>query len=89
MNREIDRILKKHDKVDDLAAGEIVHRLVLTGIDDRAGSGRITGDWIVYGKHEGLNYYLALATHEQAFDPDAFLDFLKVHAADDFPFIFG
>lgn len=27
--------------------------------------GGLTGDWIIYGKHEGANYYLDLATHEE------------------------
>jgi hypothetical protein len=27
---------------------------------------RLTGEWIVFGKHEGLNYYLTLATHDKA-----------------------
>jgi hypothetical protein len=26
---------------------------------------RLTGEWIVFGKHEGLNYYLTLATHDK------------------------
>ncbi len=26
---------------------------------------RLTGEWIVFAKHQGLNYYLTLATHDQ------------------------
>jgi len=27
--------------------------------------GRITGEWIVFAKYEGQNYYLSLATHDR------------------------
>jgi hypothetical protein len=27
---------------------------------------RLTGEWIVFAKHEGLNYYLTLTTHDKA-----------------------
>jgi hypothetical protein len=26
---------------------------------------RLTGEWIIFAKHEGLNYYLTLATHDK------------------------
>jgi predicted transcriptional regulator len=26
---------------------------------------RLTGEWIVFAKHEGRNYYLTLATHDK------------------------
>jgi hypothetical protein len=26
----------------------------------------MTGDWIIFAKHEGQNFYLGLATHEEA-----------------------
>ena len=27
---------------------------------------RLTGEWIVFARHEGLNYYLSLATHDKS-----------------------
>ena len=27
---------------------------------------RLTGEWIVFAKHEGLNYYLSLAAHNNS-----------------------
>ena len=26
--------------------------------------GKLTGEWIVYAVHEGLNYYLCITSHE-------------------------
>jgi len=35
---------------------------------DRSRQGRLTGHWIVFAEHEGRNYYLCLATHEEGDD---------------------
>lgn len=31
---------------------------------------RLTGEWIVFAKHEGLNYYLTLTTHDRTLHQD-------------------
>lgn len=31
---------------------------------------RLTGEWIVFAKHEGQNYYLSLATHDKTTHED-------------------
>jgi hypothetical protein len=31
---------------------------------------RLTGEWIVFAKHEGQNYYLSLATHDKSTHED-------------------
>jgi energy-coupling factor transporter ATP-binding protein EcfA2 len=38
---------------------------------DRARTRELTGEWIVFAKHEGKNYYLCLAGHEEG-DDDIF-----------------
>jgi hypothetical protein len=43
----------------------LVHRLYVDGFEERAAQ-RLTGDWIIFAKHDGQNYYLDLATHEEA-----------------------
>lgn len=52
------------------------------GVRDRL-SGNATGDWIVYANHEGLNYYLCIAKH----DEDEFILNTIKFCADEFPFI--
>jgi hypothetical protein len=68
--------------------GELVHRFTIGGISERADAGRLTGDWIIFGKRDGQNYYLDLATHEEGDDPEQLLQKLRVSGQIDFPFLF-
>jgi hypothetical protein len=64
-------------------------RIVRQGYEDRVDRG-LTGDWIVFGKHGGLNYYLDIATHEEGEDANAanLLRKIKNASAAEFPFLF-
>jgi hypothetical protein len=31
---------------------------------ERANDGRLTGEWIVFAKQDGVNYYLTLGVHQ-------------------------
>lgn len=73
-NRDLTHMLhdvaKTHGEYLDRWPGIVAHRLVVDGYKDRSERG-LTGDWIVFGKHAGQNYYLDLATHrEGADDPE-------------------
>jgi hypothetical protein len=35
------------------------------GLEDRIAKQKITGDWIIFAKHEGQNYYLGLGPHPE------------------------
>lgn len=53
----------------DVPAHQLPHHLVLRGYTERAGNGApdgspaLTGEWIVYAKHQGRHYYLTLGKH--------------------------
>lgn len=42
---------------------ELSHRVTVEPFEQRAAEGQLTGEWIVFAKHEARNYYLCLATH--------------------------
>jgi len=42
---------------------EIAHRVTIEPIENRAKDKRLTGEWIIFAKHHGKNYYLCLNTH--------------------------
>jgi hypothetical protein len=43
---------------------ELAHAATVEQIEQREDAGELTGEWIIFAKHEGQNYYLCLATHE-------------------------
>jgi hypothetical protein len=73
--------------------GYIAHHLVIQGYEERVKSIEfgLTGDWIIYAKHSGENYYLSLATHEEGTkeNVDALLLKLNNGCYVDFPFLFA
>ena len=42
---------------------EFSHRLTMEQLERHSNAGKLTGEWIVFAKHDGTNYYLCLATH--------------------------
>jgi hypothetical protein len=67
----------------------LTHELIMGGLNDRIAAKRMTGDWIIFAKHERLNYYLDLATHEEARRaPDQLMAKLRDGSACEFPFLF-
>ncbi len=44
---------------------QLADKFITKAFYDRAEQFGLTGDWIIYAKHEGSNYYLDLATHEE------------------------
>lgn len=52
--------------------GEMAHAVTHGALEERENQSKLTGEWIVFTKHQGQNYYLTLATHttedQQTFD---------------------
>ncbi len=65
----------------------ICHMLVVDGYTDRAHFG-LTGDWIIFAKHNGENFYLDLASHEEGDAPETLITKLRQGSAAEFPFLF-
>lgn len=67
--------------------GIAAYRMVIDGYTHRAKRG-LTGDWIIFGKHAGKNYYLDLATHHEGDEPERLYEKLRQGSAAEFPFLF-
>lgn len=65
--------------------GELSHRVTHEPVEERANNQKLTGEWIVFSKHGGSNYYLCLNTHEAGDQNIA--DRIKANCAREFPFI--
>jgi hypothetical protein len=64
-------------------AGEISERLVSDAFAQREKQHALTGDWIVYKRHDHKNYYLCLASHGEP-DDEIFRRFAAA-AGSEFP----
>lgn len=52
--------------IDDKFVGELVQTMTLRPIEIKSQSNRMTGEWIVFHKHNSQNYYLTLAFHGES-----------------------
>lgn len=89
LTKMLSEVVETHGEDYDDWPAYFTHRLVVQGFEERAERG-LTGDWIIFAKHEGKNYYLDLATHEEALEDKAVILFKRLmngcHA--EFPFLF-
>lgn len=67
-NKDLDQmireVIKDHGDDPDIWPSVLAHRATVEAFEDRAKRG-LTGHWLIFAKHEGINYYLDLATHEE------------------------
>lgn len=94
-NRDLDAMINRvaeepgHDP--DLWPKLLAHQFMMGALEERSAAQRMTGDWIVFAKHEGQNYYLDLATHEEGEPGDCanrLFEKLKQGSSVEFPFLF-
>jgi hypothetical protein len=62
---------------------EVAHRVTHEPLEARDAAGKLTGEWIVYVKHGGKNYYLCINGHETA--DQVIYDRIAQHVVKDFP----
>lgn len=89
LDRLIDEISNAHGDDPDAWPAVLAHRLVVEGFEERNARG-LTGNWLIYGRHEGHNYYLDLATHAEGVGEraGALLARLRNACRAEFPFVF-
>lgn len=69
--------------------GRLAHEFTVGGYEARAKQKRVTGEWIIFAKHNSANYYLCVAEHSKSKDADvALYTLLKTYCSFDFPFLF-
>ena len=66
-------------------SGKIAKSIVLEPYEKRKSRGDLTGEWIVFAKYNGLNYYLCLATHNQG--DENIIKTIKEFCIPEYPFL--
>lgn len=69
-------------------ANLISHEIVYGGMESRRQRNALTGEWLIYYVHDGMNYYLDLANHEEVNEPHKIFDRLESECKWEFPFVF-
>lgn len=70
--------------------GRLAHELTICGYEKKAMRKKLTGEWIIFSKHEGKNYYLCIAKHSTSKEDDE-----KIYAGikklcePEYPFLFA
>ncbi|ELL1566559.1 hypothetical protein V9J52_003394 [Vibrio cholerae] len=85
----IKKILNKHwtpgqDLTDDILR-TVAEEFTFKAFEDRADSGKLTGEWLVFAKYKGENFYLALGEHEG--DHQSLYDAIKTLCVPQFNFL--
>lgn len=68
--------------------GKLAHEMVFGGYKERAEKRKLTGEWIIFARHNELNYYLCISNHSKStLDDERLYDFLKLLCAHEYPFL--
>lgn len=89
LTKLLNEVAKDYGESPDVWPDYLTHRLVVQGFEERARRG-LTGDWIIFAKHDGKNFYLDLATHEEGEEcrADGLLRRIRNGSHAEFPFLF-
>lgn len=65
LRKKIEQVLDpaKHPVITKELLSELVNELVEGSLEERYDDGKLTGEWIIFAKHQGKNYYLCIALH--------------------------
>ncbi len=69
--------------------GILAHELTFVAFQERLTQNKGTGEWLIFSKHEGSNYYLCIAKHTNTSEGDMQLyQFIKSNCGEEFSFLF-
>jgi hypothetical protein len=66
-NPKLDTLLSNFDftKFDMKMNKDIINEIIRLGFSERVKNRKLTGEWIIFAKHESHNYYLTIARHTE------------------------
>jgi hypothetical protein len=89
LTKLMEQLIRNHGPDDlDKFSNDLAYRMVIDGYTDRAKRG-LTGDWIIFGKQDGQNYYLDVVEHGEPSEHDLLYKRLHESCAAEFPSLFA
>lgn len=67
--------------------GRLAHAMTIGAYEERATKNRLTGEWILFAKHNGKNYYLCISIHTSGEEDQHVHDFLKTLCEHEYLFL--
>jgi hypothetical protein len=85
LTKLVDEIMdpKKSDVITPEMIDELAHRMVHEPVENRDAQGKMTGEWLIFAKYNGKNYYLCLNTHDAG--DQLIFDRIHDHCLKEFP----
>ena len=83
----ISGVAREYGHDPDLWPKMLSDKLTIEALEHRSSKNELTGDWIIFGKHEGANYYLDTAEHDE--DDMEVLEKVRNSSETEFPFLFA
>lgn len=67
--------------------GRLAHEMTVGAYEERSRENRRTGEWIIFSKHNGKNYYLFISSHTSKEEDQDVHRFFEVLCEHEFPFL--
>jgi hypothetical protein len=70
--------------------GRLAHEVAIDGYEEKAKKRNLTGEWLIFSKHENLSYYLCITRHSMTREGDeAIYALLNEFCEPEYPFLFS
>lgn len=67
--------------------GRLADALTVKAYEEMASKGKLTGEWIIFSKYQGLNYYLGISRHTSREEDENVSHFIDKLCKHEFPFL--
>jgi hypothetical protein len=67
--------------------GRLSHEMIMGAYEERARNNRLTGEWIIFSRHNNNNYYLCISRHTTKEQDQPVFNFLKTLCEHEYPFL--
>jgi len=91
----VEDIAKEYGDNSEMWQMQLAHQFTIGAFEERLcwrdnfPDGNLTGDWIIFCKHGGKNYYLDVAHHTEGKKPEVLIEKLQKGCLFEFPFAFS